>query len=470
VNAPVRVLLVDDKENMLKLLARVLADGYALDLAQDGARALSLVATRDYDVVVTDLRMPGADGFEVLGAVKARSPATEVVMMTGYANVADAVRAMKQGAFDYLEKPFDPDLAAGVVARAAARKRAADEAASSAPAGAGEPAAFHNLVGRSAPMREVYDLLERAARVDATVLLVGETGTGKELAARAIHYHSARRERRFVPVNCGALPPDLVESELFGHARGAFTGATSARAGLFEEARGGTILLDEVGELPAPAQVKLLRALQEKEIRRVGESTPVKVDVRVVAATHRDLREEARAGRFREDLFWRLNVLPIRLPPLRERAGDVGLLAAHLLEKHARALRRPLDGFEPEATSRLEAHGWPGNVRELENAVERAVALAPGPRIRAEDLPAEIGAPGAAPGAPASGELASLPYREVVDRERDRASREYLVALMTELGGNVTRAAERAGMERETLHRLLRRHGLRSDDFKRGGS
>jgi two-component system response regulator AtoC len=468
-NEPVRVLVVDDKENMLKLFAKILAEGHALDTAQDGARALSLVATRPYDVVVTDIRMPGADGFEILAAVKARCAATEVVMMTGYATVADAVRAMKLGAFDYLEKPFDPDAAAAAVARAAARKRERDRAEAAARLAApGEEASFHGLVGASAPMREAYRLLERASEVDATVLLLGETGTGKELAARAVHYHSARRERRFVPVNCGALPPDLVESELFGHARGAFTGATSARAGLFEEARGGTILLDEVGELPAAAQVKLLRALQEKEIRRVGESTPVEVDVRVIAATHRDLREEARAGRFREDLFWRLNVLPIRLPPLRERAGDVPLLAAHLLEKHARALRRDLQGFEPEAMALLERHPWPGNVRELENAVERAVALARGPRVQAADLPEEVAAPspGASP-APA-GELASLPYREVVDRERDRASRDYLVALMSEFGGNVTRAAERAGMERETLHRLLKRHGLRSDDFKRG--
>jgi two-component system response regulator AtoC len=463
--------VVDDKENMLKLFAKILAEGYALETAQDGERAMSLVATRPYDVVVSDIRMPGADGFEVLAAVQARSPSTEVVLMTGYATVADAVRAMKAGAFDYLEKPFDPDAAAAVVARAAARKRERDRAEAEAQAAAPEEiASFHNLVGKSAPMREAYRLLDRAAAVDATVLLLGETGTGKELAARAIHYHGARKERRFVPVNCGALPPDLVESELFGHARGAFTGAATARAGLFEEAKGGTIFLDEVAELPLPAQVKLLRALQEKEIRRVGESTSVQVDVRVVAATHRDLREEARAGRFREDLFWRLNVLPVRLPPLRERAGDVPLLAAHLLEKHARALRRELSGFEPEALGLLERHAWPGNVRELENAVERAVALARGPRVAAEDLPAEI-VEGAAPPADAPGgaDLAARPYREVVERERDRASREYLVALMTDFGGNVTRAAERAGMERETLHRLLRRHGLRSDDFKRGG-
>jgi DNA-binding NtrC family response regulator len=461
---PVRVLVADDKENMLKLFAKILADGYDVETAQDGASALALVASRAYDVVVTDIRMPGADGFELLAAVKARAPTTEVVMMTGYATVADAVRAMKQGAFDYLEKPFDPDAALAVVARAAGHKRLVDAARLAA--APGEQDAFHNLVGRSPRMREVYALLDKAAQVDATVLVLGETGTGKELAARAIHYHSGRRERRFIAVNCGALPGELIESELFGHARGAFTGAAVAKPGLFEEARGGTLFLDEVGELPLPAQVKLNRALQEKEIRRVGESTPVKIDVRIVAATHRDLREEVRAGRFREDLFYRLNVIAVTLPPLRERAEDVPLLAAHFLDKHARALRREFRGFEPEVLVRLAGYAWPGNVRELENTVERAVAVAGGERIGLADLPPEVAA--APPGAAPAEALAALPYRDAVAGARDRVTREYLVALLTEFDGNVTRAAERAGLERESLHRLLRKHGLRSDDFKAG--
>jgi len=456
-----RVLVADDKENMRRLVARILADAATVEEAEDGARALALVASRPYDVVVTDIRMPGADGFELLAAVKARAPETEVVMMTGYATVADAVRAMRAGAFDYLEKPFDPDAAQGVIERALEHKRLADAArAAAGPAAPG----FHNLVGGSARMREAYGLLEKAAGLDITVLLLGETGTGKELAARAVHYHSARRERRFVPVNCGALPGELVESELFGHVRGAFTGAAAARPGLFEEANGGTLFLDEVGELPLPAQVKLNRALQEKEIRRVGDTQPVKVDVRVIAATHRDLREEVRAGRFREDLFYRLHVFPVALPPLRERAEDVALLAVHFLEKHARAARRTLEGFEPEGLRRLAGYAWPGNVRELGNAVERAVAVAAGPRIGPADLPAEVGAAAPGPADPAT--LARLPFKEAVAEARDRISRDYLVALLAEFGGNVTRAAERAGMERESLHRLLRKHGLRSDDFK----
>jgi two-component system response regulator AtoC len=464
--APVRVLVVDDKENILKLFSRILADGHRLTTALDGARALSLVATEEFDVVVTDIRMPGAGGFEVLAAVKARSPSTEVVMMTGYATVGDAVRAMKLGAYDYLEKPFDPDAAALTVARAAERRRLRDEAASLRRELEGVHS-FHNLVGKSDRMRDVYRLLEQASGLDITVLLGGETGTGKELAARAIHYHSSRKERHFVPVNCGALPPDLVESELFGHARGAFTGAATAKAGLFEEADGGTIFLDEIGELPLATQVKLNRVLQEREIRRVGDNAPVKVEVRVVAATHRDLRAEVQAGRFREDLFYRLNVLPIRLPPLRERAEDVPLLAAHFLDKHARAMRREITGFDPEALRLLVASAWPGNVRELENAVERAVAISSGPVILARDLPAELATP--ATPLPPGPVLASMPYREAVEQAQDRVSREYLVALLTEFHGNVTRAAARAGLERESLHRLLKKHGLRSDDFKPRG-
>jgi DNA-binding NtrC family response regulator len=458
-----RVLVVDDKENILKLLARILGESYDVTTASDGNRAIALISSQHFDAVVTDLRMPGADGFEVLRVAKSRSPETEVVMMTAYATVPDAVAAMKQGAFDYLAKPFDPDDAALVVARALERKR--QQAPALADAADGEPRyAFHDLVGRSPAMAEVYRLLEQAAKLDITVLLAGETGTGKELAARAVHSHGARKERRFVPVNCGALPAELVESELFGHARGAFTGAAGAKPGLFEEAEGGTLFLDEIGELPLAVQVKLNRVLQEKESRRVGDVKATPVDVRVIAATHRDLKAETQAGRFREDLFYRLNVFPVRLPPLRERREDVPLLASHFLAKHAHALRRELAGFDAEALRALAGYPWPGNVRELENAVERAVALAAGARVTVNDLPPDVtgGQAGTIPGEL----LAAMPYRDAVDLARDRVSRDYLAALLQEFDGNVTRAAERAGMERESLHRLLKRYGVRSDDFK----
>jgi DNA-binding NtrC family response regulator len=458
-----RILVVDDKENIVKLFARILGDGYQLTTAADGGRAISLVAAQPFDVVVTDLRMPGADGFEVLRAVKARAPETEVIMMTAYATVGDAVEAMKQGAYDYLQKPFDPDDASLVVARALERKRSKAQAASSRRE-VEDAASFHGLVGRSAGMRAVYTLLEQAGRLDITVLLNGETGTGKELAARAVHYQSARKHRRFVPVNCGALPAELVESELFGHARGAFTGAAGMKRGLFEEAEGGTIFLDEIGELPLPVQVKLNRVLQEKELRRVGDTAGIKVDVRVIAATHRDLKAEVQAGRFREDLYYRLHVFPVVLPPLRDRREDIPLLAGHFLEKHARVLGRPLAAFDPDALRALTGYPWPGNVRELENAIERAVAVGDGQSVQLRDLPADVR--GTQEGAIPAEQLARMPYREAVELARDRVTRDYLVALLRELDGNVTRAAERAGMARESLHRLLKRYGVRSDDFK----
>ena len=462
-----RLLLVDDKESIVQLLARILGDAYEITQASDGTRALALIGASDFDVVVTDIRMPGADGFEVLRAVKSRSPGTEVVLITAFASVPKAVEAMRLGAFDYVQKPFDPDQVTLVVARALASRQLREQAVSARQAaGTGSPG-YHRLVGKSAPMQEVYDLIHKAAQLDITVLLNGESGTGKELAAHAIHYESARKGGRFVAVNCGALPQELVESELFGHARGAFTGAGAAKPGLFEEAQGGSIFLDEIGELPLPVQVKLNRALQEREIRRVGENTAVKTDVRVIAATHRDLKSDSQAGRFREDLFYRLNVFPVRMPPLRERREDLPLLAAHFLDKYARMYQRPLEGFEPDALRAIAGYSWPGNVRELENSIERAVAVAATRLVSLADLPAELQR---TPEAALPTELlVKMPYRDAVELARERVSREYLSALLQEFNGNVTRAAARAGMERESLHRLLRRYSLRSDDFKQPG-
>jgi DNA-binding NtrC family response regulator len=459
-----RVLVVDDKENILKLFARLLGDTYEVTCAGDGTRALALVAAQEFDVVVSDVRMPGADGFEVLRAVKSRYPDTEVVMMTGYATVPDAVEAMRAGAFDYLQKPFLPDAPTELVARAMERRRLRLQAGVPGQGAPSTDFAFTGVVGSSAAMQEAHRLIEQAARLDITVLLTGETGTGKELAARAVHLNSARRERPFVAVNCGALPAELVESELFGHGKGAFTGAAQAKAGLFEEANGGTLFLDEVGDLPLSAQVKLLRVLQEKEVRRVGETRSVRVDVRVVAATHRDLRAAAAQGSFREDLFYRLNVFPVQLPPLRERKEDIPLLAAHLLDKHCKTMGRTLEGMTPEALRALLGYPWPGNVRELENALMRAVAVASGPRVTERDLPLEVRErqEGTLPG----GAARQLPYRDALDLARDRFSREYLTALLRDFEGNVTRAAEHAGIERESLHRLLKRYSIRSDDFK----
>ncbi|TQF15474.1 sigma-54-dependent Fis family transcriptional regulator [Myxococcus llanfairpwllgwyngyllgogerychwyrndrobwllllantysiliogogogochensis] len=457
------VLIVDDKENMRHLFTRILGDAYQVRTAEDGGRALTLIQTQEFDLVVTDIRMPGADGFEVLKAVKQHSPATEVIMMTAYASVPKAVEAIKEGAYDYLPKPFDPDEASLVVARALERKRLKEQAATLRRELEGIYS-FQNIIGRSPPMRTLYGLLERAAELDITVLITGETGTGKELVARAIHHHGPRKDRPFVAVNCGALPSELIESELFGHARGAFTGAVETKPGLFESASGGTIFLDEIGELPLAVQVKLNRTLQDKEVRRVGDSVTRRIDARVITATHRDLKADAAAGRFREDLYYRLNVFPVHLPPLRERREDIPLLAIHFVQKAAKTYHQSVDGLEPDALRALTGYSWPGNVRQLENAIERAVAIATGSRVGQGDLPPEVA--GAPQGALPAGQLVKLPFREAVDLARDHASRDYLIALLREFGGNVTRAAERAGMERESLHRLLKRYGLRSDDFK----
>lgn len=459
-----QVLVVDDKENMLKLFEKILGPHHTLTTASDGRQALSLIGSQSFDVIVTDVRMPGADGFEVLGMVKQVSPGTEVIMMTAHASVQKAVEAMKAGAYDYIQKPFEPDDVSRIVARALEHKRLCEQA-TTLRRQIDELVGFSGVVGRSQAMREVYVQVEQAAGLDITVLLTGESGTGKELIARAIHSLSQRKDNLLIPVNCGALPAELVESELFGHLRGAFTGATGNKRGLFEEAHLGTIFLDEIGDLPLPAQVKLTRVIQEREVRRVGDTRATKVDVRVVAATLRDLKADVLAGRFREDLYYRLNVFPIRLPPLRERREDIPILAGHFLGKYSRFYKRAISGIEPEAQRVLTQYGWPGNVRELENTIERAVAVCGSSQIAAQDLPLEIKA--VQQGGLPSEFLVHLPYRDAMELSRDRTSHEYLMAIMREFRGNVTRAAERAGMERESLHRLLKRYHIRSDDFKR---
>jgi DNA-binding NtrC family response regulator len=412
-----RVLVVDDKENMLKLFAKILGDSYQVTTAGDGAKALALLGVEAFDVVVTDLRMPGADGLDVLRATKQRSPETEVVLMTAHASIQNAVEAIRQGAYDYLQKPFDPDAALLVVSRAAERKLLREQA-STLRREIQTVYGFQNIIGKSPKMREVFVQIQQAAGLDITVLLLGETGTGKEMAARAIHYASARKDRSFVAVNCGALPSELVESELFGHARGAFTGAAGAKLGLFEEANGGTIFLDEIGDLPLAVQVKLNRVLQEREIRRVGDNSPTKVDVRVIAATHRDLKVEVSTGRFREDLFYRLHVFPIWMPPLRDRREDVPLLAAHFVSKHGQAYRRQVGAFDAEALRALVGYSWPGNVRELENVVERAVAVAVGTHATTHDLPVEV-REAEDPGLALSEDVANMTYHQAIEVARD---------------------------------------------------
>ena len=458
-----RVLVVDDKDTMVKLLARVLSAEFDVTTAADGTRALGLIGSQPFDVVISDIRMPGADGMAVLTETRRVQPDTEVILMTAFATVQAAVDAMKQGAYDYLQKPFEPEEALLLARRAAERKHLRTQARD-LEAALASAHRFENLIAESLPMRKVLELIKRAAISDATVLITGESGVGKEVVAHAIHGASARAKQRFVAINCGAMPEQLFEAELFGYMKGAFTGASADHRGLFEQAHGGSLFLDEIGELPLSMQVKLNRALQEHTIRRVGDSAERTVDVRVIAATNIDLQAATAAGKFREDLYYRINVFPIHVPPLRDRKGDIPLLAGLFLERHHK--QGQPEGFTPDALAVLMNHDWPGNVRELENVVQRGLAVSDGAKIGAmafEQLNTNThGFAGIRP--------ETLSYRDMLEAARERATRDYLVALMKDVGGNVTQAAERAGVERESMHRLLKRHGVRSDDFKPRGS
>jgi len=457
-----RILVLDDKPSMLQLLERVLGEGHEVVTAPDGAKGLALIAAGGFDVVLSDIRMPGADGMEVLRETGRLSPGTEVILMTAFATVQTAIEAMKLGAFDYLEKPFDPEEALVRVERAVEHKLLRDRADRLA-RDAQERSSFAQLIGESEPMQEVFALLHKAAASDFTVLITGESGTGKELAARGVHFSGPRRDQPFVPVNCGALPANLVESELFGHVRGSFTGAAQDKKGLVEEAGAGTLFLDESGDLPLQLQVKLNRAFQEREYRRVGDTRTRRIEARLVAATNLDLRAEVAEGRFREDLFYRLNVFPVRLPALRERATDVPSLAAQFLVRLRERSGTGPTGFDPEAVRLLLAYDWPGNVRELENCVERAFAVSSAERILPADLPPEV----KTPAAPAAGSaLAALPYREVLEIIQERGLRDYLDALLTVTKGNVSRAAEKAEMARESMHRLLKRYRVDPEKYR----
>jgi two-component system response regulator AtoC len=450
------VLIVDDEPDVVANWARVLQrDGHACLTATEGGQALDLLARERPGVVLTDLKMPVVDGLAVLARARELDPDAVVVVITGHGTVEAAVEAMRAGAFDFLLKPLPSNEAlSACVARAVERRRLVEEnrrlRESLAPR-----VGFDKLVGESPAMRAVFDLVRRAARSEANILVQGETGTGKELVARAIHANSPRAAQVFVPVDCAALPDTLLETELFGHERGAFTGADRVKPGMLEAADHGTLFLDEIGELPLVLQPKLLRALQERQVRRVGGTRFLDLDVRLVSATNRDVEAMVRKGQFREDLYFRLNVIAIPLPPLREREGDVRLLAHHFLRRYGRNRDAPLAGLEPAALRALEGYAWPGNVRELQNVVERACALAEGPTIGVRDLPDHVrGRSAAAAPAPA----ADRPLREARQEWLDAFMGAYLAELLRRHGGNVSRAARTAGVDRKTLHRLLARH------------
>ena len=456
-----RVMIVDDEEGFTIALSRALKNaGCEVHAFTSPEQALSALPQLDLDVVLTDIRMPGVSGVDLLQIVKRQKPQVEVLMITAFATVETAVAALKSGAYDYLTKPLeDVNEVVRLVQRAAERKRLLSRNAElERQLEARE--VFSGMVGDGPKMREVFGLIESVAHSDSTVLIEGESGTGKELAARAIHDRSPRRKAPFVAVNCGALPEPILESELFGHLKGAFTGALANKRGLFEAASGGTLFLDEIGDMPAAMQVKLLRVLQEGEVKPVGSTQTVRIDVRVIAATNVDLQAAVRSGRFREDLFYRVNVIAIRLPALRDRAEDLPLLAFHLLRKHAAHAGKKVERISAEALQALSVWPWKGNVRELENVVERAVVLTRGSSIELSDLPAELRA-GAAGAKSRDGDGAeALPYaRARVVALRD-FERRYVERLMAAHEGNISSAARAAGMDRSNFRRILKKHRI----------
>jgi DNA-binding NtrC family response regulator len=446
---PRQILVVDDDRAMREMLSSLFKErGLWAEEAPSADAALALAAEQDFDVVLSDVRMPGLSGVELVGQLRRLRPATPVVLMTAFGSIDSAVEAMRSGAFDYLTKPFEPDAVILAVERAL-EHRALQQENEQLRRAVGQSASLGDLVGKSPAMREIFALIKRIAHSRSSVLITGESGTGKEVVARAIHFHGDRSEKPFVPINCTAIPEGLLESELFGHVRGAFTGAHASKRGLFEKADGGTLFLDEIGDMGLALQGKLLRVLQDREIRPVGGTQSLRVDVRIIAATNKDLEAEIAAGRFREDLFYRLNVIPLHIPPLRERPEDVPALVEGFLRRHAEGRRRFLS---PEAIERLLAHPWRGNARELENVIERALALSDAETLGPDDVPL----PGAPPPQKATGDdfLRGAAARGMTLHELDEL---YTEQVLQHTGGNKVQAARILGIDRKTLYRRAER-------------
>ncbi|MFO7983076.1 MAG: sigma-54 dependent transcriptional regulator [Desulfuromonadales bacterium] len=454
------ILVIDDEPHNTEALKLLLEkEGYKIDSAASGEEALEILKKRPFEIVLTDLFLPGVSGIDILKKVKEDAPQTNVIVVTGQASAETAVEAMKEGAFDYITKPFNFEKLKIQVAKAAEKSALVAENVFLRQQLRGKYK-FNNIIGTSMPMQQIFTRMEKILHTESTVMVLGESGTGKELVARALHYNGQRKDKPFVAINCGAIPGELLESELFGHTKGSFTGAVSDKPGKFEVANGGTLFLDEIGTMPLHLQSKLLRVLQEQEIERVGSSRSIKLDVRLISATNSKIEENVREGIFREDLYYRLNVIPIVLPPLRDRREDIALLARHFLQKSCKEMNRSDMSLTPDAIFALEEYNWPGNVREMENVIERTVALTDGDTITPRDLPPNIGGsdPIAEPGP------LSTPHLTEKGLDMPRAineieSRLIIEALdMTE--GVKARAASLLGINRTTLVEKIKRLGL----------
>jgi nitrogen regulation protein NR(I) len=479
-----RILVADDEPNLRRVLTAILRrDGHDVTVAVDGSEALEKLGAGDIDVVITDLRMPKLDGMDVLRHAARHTPHVPVIMITAYGSVGQAVEAIKAGAFDYIEKPFEQDQIRTVVGKAVKHAIAnlAQPRATLYPAGDDSVRGRFGLVGDSNEMQAVFEIIDKVADTPSTVLITGESGTGKELVAKALHENSSRNHGPFIKINCAAIPKTLMESELFGYEKGAFTGATSSKPGRFELADAGTLFLDEIGEIPVEMQVKLLRAIQESEFERVGGLKTIKVDVRLITATNRDLEAEIKSGNFREDLFYRLNVVPLTIPPLRRRRGDIPHLVRHIIRKFNERLKKNVTAIADDALAALEAHNWPGNIRELENVLERTILFCKSDVIARVDLPDEIAAHGA-PGTPApatepddddavepvAAELSGdASLKDIVRAETSRVEREVIAKALDETNGNVTQAARLLKISRKSLQMKMKELGLRDRETER---